>query len=101
MSTESTASLPRGSGEEADVQPPSKKQRTYSGEEPDDGTLDTIVVVAGKEYRECSSRLRDWSEYFDAAFRSGMKQAQTKRFEFPNMRPEKSGSFSRRFSIPL
>jgi BTB/POZ domain len=49
---------------------------------------DTIVVVGGKEFHESSHNLRLLSNYFDAAFRSGMKESQTKRFEFPDKDPE-------------
>lgn len=49
---------------------------------------DVIVVVGGKEFEEYSYNLRSWSDYFDAAFRSGMKESKYKRFEFPDRNPE-------------
>ena len=45
------------------------------------------VVVGGKEFQEYSHSLCAWSEYFDRALRSGMKEAQSKRFEFPDRDP--------------
>lgn len=48
---------------------------------------DVTVVVGGKEFREYRQALRCWSGYFDVAFRSGMKETQSKRFEFPNRNP--------------
>jgi BTB/POZ domain len=49
---------------------------------------DVVVVVGGEEFRESSHLLRHCSDYFDAAFRSGMKEATTMRFEFPDKDPE-------------
>ncbi|CAB9506446.1 expressed unknown protein [Seminavis robusta] len=49
---------------------------------------DVVVVVGGIEFQESSYALRVWSEYFDAAFRSGMQESTTKRFEFPDKNPE-------------
>ena len=50
---------------------------------------DDMVVVVGKEnFRESSRWLRCTSGYFDAAFRSGMKEAQEMRFEFPDKDPK-------------
>jgi BTB/POZ domain len=48
---------------------------------------DVVVVVGGQEFREFSQSLACWSSYFDAAFRSGMKECINKRFEFPNQDP--------------
>lgn len=47
---------------------------------------DVVVVVGGSAFRHRSIQLRSWSEYFDAAYRSGMQQ--TGRFEFPDKDPE-------------
>ncbi len=52
------------------------------------GELDVVVVVGGQEFLENSGHLCYWSRYFEAAMRSGMKEAQTKRFEFPDRCPE-------------
>mmetsp|Transcript_1597 Transcript_1597/g.2180 ORF Transcript_1597/g.2180 Transcript_1597/m.2180 type:complete len:277 (-) Transcript_1597:85-915(-) len=49
---------------------------------------DTVVVVGGKEFQESSIVLRLWSGYFDGAFRSGMEESKTMRFEFPDKKPE-------------
>ena len=49
---------------------------------------DVTVVIGGKEFQECSRHLRSWSDYFDAAFRSGMKEAETRKFEFPHREPD-------------
>ncbi|CAB9522555.1 unknown protein [Seminavis robusta] len=49
---------------------------------------DVVVVVGGVEFHESSHFLRAGSDYFEAAFRSGMKEAETKRFEFPDKDPE-------------
>lgn len=56
-----------------------------SKEEPDE---DVVVVVGGVEYHERSKDLRAWSDYFVGAVRSGMKEAQSKRFQFPHMRSQ-------------
>ena len=44
-------------------------------------------MVGGKEFSEDSHHLCSISEYFDVAFQSGMKEAQQKRFEFPDGDP--------------
>jgi hypothetical protein len=49
---------------------------------------DVVVVVGGKEFKESSLVLRQWSDYFDAALRSSLKEAQSMRFEFPDQDPE-------------
>ena len=49
---------------------------------------DVVVVVGGKEFREYSQSLCSWSDYFDAALRSGMKETKTMKFEFPDRDPE-------------
>lgn len=49
---------------------------------------DVVVVVGGEEFHESSHFLRYHSDYFEAAFQSGMKEAQQMRFEFPDKRPE-------------
>ncbi|CAB9529460.1 expressed unknown protein [Seminavis robusta] len=49
---------------------------------------DVVVVVGGQEFQECSHHLRYCSSYFNGAFRSGMKETQTMRFEFPDGDPE-------------
>ena len=46
---------------------------------------DVTIVVGGKEYHEYQQVLCFSSQYFDGAFRSGMKEAESKRFEFPDM----------------
>ena len=48
---------------------------------------DVIVVVGGKEFHEHSHHLRSFSGYFDAAFRSGMKESQLMRFELHGRDP--------------
>lgn len=64
-------------------QPPPKKPRTGCVGEPD-----VIVVVGGTEFYEHSGHLRSWSKYFDGAFRSGMKETDLMRFEFPHRKPK-------------
>ena len=49
---------------------------------------DVVVVVGGVEFQEYSPILCLWSGYFEAAFRSGMKDARSKRFEFPDRDPK-------------
>lgn len=63
---------------------PAKKPRSTEDEEGGD----VLVIVGGKEFRADSRILKAFSEYFDAAFRSGMKEAQEKRFEFPDLDPK-------------
>jgi len=50
--------------------------------------LDVVVVVGKKQFRESSAMLQLCSGYFQAAFRSGMKEAATKRFKFPKKKPD-------------
>lgn len=45
---------------------------------------DVVLVFGGKEVQEHSRDLCCWSDYFHGAFRSGMKEAQIRRFEFPH-----------------
>jgi len=54
-----------------------------SSEEPD-----VTITVGGKVFREYRQQLRSWSDYFDAAFRSGMIENITKSFEFPDRNPK-------------
>lgn len=56
---------------------------TKSSEEPD-----VVIVVGGKEFYEYRQVIRCWSGYFDAALRSGMEESKTRRFEFPDRKPE-------------
>jgi hypothetical protein len=49
---------------------------------------DVTLVVGGVEFKEYSQQLCRWSEYFDAALESGMKETETKRFEFPDRDPK-------------
>jgi hypothetical protein len=49
---------------------------------------DVVVVVGGVEFFEYRQVLRCISDYFDAAFRSGMKEAQNSKFEFVGKNPE-------------
>lgn len=75
----------RPGGGEDDEEPRDPKKPcldTIEDEEPD-----VIVVVGGVEYHEYSKHLCSWSEYFNAAL-SIWKEATSKRFEFPHMRPE-------------
>lgn len=61
---------------------------------------DVTVVVGGVEFEEYSHSLRLWSGYFDAAFRSGMKESETKRFEFPDKNP-REWEFIRQLFLPF
>lgn len=54
-----------------------------SSEEPD-----ITIIVGDIEFREYRQTLRCWSDYFDAAFWSGMKENTTKTFRFPDRDPE-------------
>jgi hypothetical protein len=49
---------------------------------------DVTIVVGGVEFKELGSFLCYWSEYFSAALASGMKETETKHFEFPDRDPE-------------
>lgn len=70
---------------ETDGEPPRKRNcYVHSGSQEPDVT----VVVGGQEFYEHSQILCTTIGYFDAAFRSGMKEAHTKRFEFPNKDPK-------------
>jgi len=48
---------------------------------------DVTIIMGGVEFLEYSHILCLWSDYFNAAFRSGMKESTTKRFEFPDKNP--------------
>jgi BTB/POZ domain len=48
---------------------------------------DVSIIVGGIEFKEYRHTLRCWSEYFDGAFRSGMKESQNMTFEFPDEDP--------------
>lgn len=60
-----------------------KQTNLLSSEDPD-----VTIVVGGQEFKEYRSFLRCLSGYFDAAYRSGMKEATTNRFTFPDKDPE-------------
>ena len=77
--TKSTNAENSGPDEDTTCQPSNVLQ---SGLEPD-----VIVVVGGQEFHEFSQGLCCWSGYFNGAFRSGMKETETKRFEFPDRDP--------------
>eukprot|EP00797_Seminavis_robusta_P016833 Sro2509_g329760.1 n/a (332) ;mRNA; r:2980-3975 len=62
--------------------------RASTGTDTSNAWSDVVLVVGGVEFHESSHFLRASSDYFEAAFRSGMKEAQTKRFEFPDKDPE-------------
>jgi len=64
-------------------QRPAKKPRLIG----DEDSTDVVLVVGGKEYQEHSRHLCYYSKYFEAAFRSGMKEAQEGRFTFPDDKP--------------
>lgn len=49
---------------------------------------DVVIVVGGKEFHQNSHHLRSISDYFEAAFRSGMKESQTMKFDFPDKNPD-------------
>ncbi|CAB9522776.1 expressed unknown protein [Seminavis robusta] len=51
------------------------------------GAPDVTVIVGGQQFQEYSHHLRCWSGFFDAAFRSGMKEARTMLFKFPDDDP--------------
>ena len=61
---------------------------------------DVVVIVGGKEFKEYSNYLCSISEYFDAAFRSGMKESQEMKFEFPDKNPDE-WEFIMSLSTPL
>ncbi|CAB9501340.1 expressed unknown protein [Seminavis robusta] len=74
--------VPRTSSAEMQPPPP-KKTCIRSREEPD-----VTIVVGGVEFKEYGQTLRCWSDFFDTALSSGMKEAVTKRFEFPDRDPK-------------
>lgn len=49
---------------------------------------DVVIVVGGVEFHEHSWFLCSWSEYFETALHSGMKETTSKRFEFPERDPK-------------
>ena len=49
---------------------------------------DVVIVVGGTEFRENKQLLRSWSDFFDALFRSGMKETETNRVEFADKDPK-------------
>lgn len=49
---------------------------------------DVTVVVGMQEFQEHSRELCCWSDYFHAAFRSGMEETRSMRFEFNDRDPE-------------
>jgi BTB/POZ domain len=49
---------------------------------------DVTLVVGGVEFKEYSQQLCRWSQYFEVALHGGMKEAETKRFEFPDRDPK-------------
>jgi hypothetical protein len=59
------------------------KKPKISSEEPD-----VVIVVGGKEFGEYRQCLRLWSGFFDALFRSGMKESETNRIEFAHKDPK-------------
>jgi BTB/POZ domain len=63
------------------ISPPSSRPTCF-------GDPDVTVVVGGKKFQEHSKFLCCWSGYFDAAFRSGMKETSTKHFEFSDRDPD-------------
>ena len=70
-----------------EAKPPANKKPRLDCFECQDGP-DAIVIVGDTEFEEFSHNLRCWSGYFDGAFRSGMKEPETKRFEFPDKDPK-------------
>ena len=48
---------------------------------------DVVVVVGGTTFYEYSQLLCSSCDYFDAAFRVGMTESQTQRFEFADRDP--------------
>ena len=64
------------------------EKRVLHSEDPIMEEKDVLLIVGGTEYQESSHFLCYWSEYFAAAFRSGMKEEITKRFVFPHRDPE-------------
>jgi BTB/POZ domain len=63
--------------------PPLMKTCIRSSQKPD-----VTIVVGGQEFQEYSQALRCWSDYFDKALGSGMKESKTMRFEFPDRDPK-------------
>ncbi|CAB9507287.1 expressed unknown protein [Seminavis robusta] len=49
---------------------------------------DVTIVVSGQEFLEYSQMLCSWSDYFEKALTSGMKESKSKRFEFPDRDPK-------------
>ena len=68
---------------ETDDGSPCKKICIRSSIEPD-----LTIIVGGVEFQQYSQTLCSWSEYFDKALKSGMKESHSKRFEFPDRDPK-------------
>jgi hemolysin-activating ACP:hemolysin acyltransferase len=49
---------------------------------------DVTIVVGGVEFKEFGQVLCLWSSYFDTALSSGLRETETKRFEFPDRDPK-------------
>lgn len=69
--------------DKSDKEPAHKKTCIRSSEDPN-----ITIVVGGKEFQEYSHSLRCWSDYFDRALSSGMKESDTHRFEFQDKDPQ-------------
>ncbi|CAB9499654.1 expressed unknown protein [Seminavis robusta] len=82
-----------------DEKPPVNKKPRLECFECQDGP-DVVVIVGDTEFEEYSHNLRCWSGYFDGAFRSGMKESESKRFEFPDKDP-KEWELIRSLFVPL
>lgn len=52
------------------------------------GVPDVTVVVGSRVFAEHSKHLCCWSGYFEAAFRSGMLESASRKFEFPDRNPD-------------
>jgi BTB/POZ domain len=61
---------------------------------------DVTIVVGGHEFQEYSQIIRYWSDYFDKALGSGMKESTTMRLEFPDREP-KEWELIKAISMPL
>ncbi|CAB9507288.1 expressed unknown protein [Seminavis robusta] len=71
--------------ESAREEPPHKKVKTciLTKLEPD-----VTILVGHEEYQEYSQALCSWSDYFEKALTSGMRESESKRFEFPDRDPK-------------
>jgi len=70
-----------------------KKPRLDNYRNASDDNKDAVVVVGGKEFEDDSHYLCYLSDYFRGAFRSGMKESKTLRFEFPDKDPDEWETF--------